>query len=357
MISEEKIAWLRLLRTPRIGRITFYHLLNVFSSAVLAIEGLDDYLNKLGKKTRYNISSKESVMKFLLECEKNCVKLIFSCDSEYPKNFLNCVDCSPILFCKGNISLFNRNVFAIVGSRTASFQGISFTKKLIKDLSDLVIISGFARGIDTAAHEASLDRGTIAVLGTGVNYVYPEENKILYEKIISNNGLIVSEIGLDEMPKPNFFAYRNRIISGIAKGVLVVEAAMNSGSLITAKYAGEQGRSVFAVPGHPYDIRSSGTNYLIKNGAVLVRNAEDVLQEFSAYSYNTVLNENSYSRIQECCVEDAKIMLKNMLGRAPITISEIVCMSKQDVSTVHAALAELELEDFLTIENNFVSLV
>ncbi|WP_342261874.1 DNA-processing protein DprA [Alphaproteobacteria bacterium endosymbiont of Tiliacea citrago] len=353
MLSEEKIAQLRLLKTPKIGRVTFFHLLKTFKTAIEAIYGLNDYLKQIGKKTQYSISSKESVLTFIDNCQKSNVKLIFFSDDQYPKEFLMASDYPPILYCKGNVNLLNNECLAVVGSRSASLQGISFTKKLIKDLNNITIVSGFAKGIDTAAHEASLSFGTIAVLGSGINIIYPEENKILYSKILEQNGLIVSEIGLNDSPKPNFFAYRNRLISGIAKGVLVVEAAINSGSLITAKYALEQGKNIFAVPGHPFDIRSYGTNYLIKNGAILVRNSDDILSEFNNYSNNTNFN-GMFSVAEENLDEVKNYILTNLRCDVSISISEIIALSNYSVASINAALAELELCDLVSIQYNLV---
>lgn len=355
-ITEEKIAWLRLLKTPGIGRVTFFHLLEVFKSAISAIDGFEQYLASFRKKNRFVLCSRESAMSFLENCDRSHTKLVFSCDSAYPKEFLLAQDFAPVLFCKGNLSLFSNECLAVVGSRAASFQGVSFTKKIIKDLSSLTIVSGFARGIDFAAHEAALSNGTIAVLGCGVNFIYPSENKDLYSKILDHNGLIISEIGLADSPKPNFFAYRNRVISGLSKGVLVVEAAMNSGSLITAKYAAEQGKNVFAVPGHPYDTRSQGTNYLIKNGAVLVRNSDDVLSEFQCYSVRRSTDRSSiFGVAEESDIESVKRFILERLGKAKVTISEIVSLSPHSVSVINTALAELDLSGDIIIEHNLVS--
>lgn len=354
---EEKIAYLQLLKTPKIGRVTFFHLLQHFKSAQAAVEGFADYVARFNKKVVYSLVSRQSILSFLDDCYNHSVKLVFFSDPEYPQEFLLAPDFAPVLFCKGNISLFNSDCLAIVGSRTASLQGLSFTKKLVKDLNSLSIVSGFAHGIDSAAHEASLSSGTIAVLGSGINYVYPEENKILYSKILDNNGLIVSEVGLSDTPRPNFFAYRNRVISGLSKGILVIEAAMNSGSLITAKYAVEQGKNIFAVPGHPYDLRSCGTNYLIKNGAILVRNSDDILSEFHSYRSSTPSMQSSLFGIAEDDISLVKQVILDGLGGAVMSISEIVSFSKYSISSVNSALAELELSGLILIDQNLVSLV
>lgn len=354
MYLEEHIARLQLIRTPKIGRVTFFNFLKLFGTAEKTIKELPEYLRKHGKENKYRIVSRMEILNFIQECEKHQIKILFFDDMDFPKNFLTSLDYPPILYCKGNIKLLNKNILAIVGSRIASLQGISLTKKIIRELRDFVIVSGLAKGIDKVAHEASLLNGTIAVLGSGVNIVYPLENQNLYDQIIQNNGLIISELGLNEEPKAAFFSYRNRIISGISNGVLVMEASLDSGSLVTAKYAAEQGKTVYAVPGHPYDLKSVGTNYLIKNGAVLVRNSEDILDEFLQYSIKSEQVDLFSSKISENNVEEVKEYLLNYLTISPISIYDIIDNSKYSIYELYPAFFELEMEDLIIIDRNFV---
>lgn len=194
-------------------------------------------------------------------------------------------DAPPVISLLGNINALSQPSLAIIGARNASLNGKKFAQKLAADLGDhgYTITSGLARGIDTAAHHGALQTGTIAVLAGGVDNIYPEENTDLYHKIIENNGAIISEAPLETKPIAHHFPRRNRIVSGLSKGVIVIEATLKSGSLITARMAGEQGRDVYAMPGYPSDPRASGPNALIRDGAILIRNAKDVIEHQESF--------------------------------------------------------------------------
>ena len=204
--------------------------------------------------------------------------LVALCEPDYPPALAALEDAPPVLGCLGHAHLLRRPTVAIVGARNASANGRRLARQLAAELGEakLLVASGLARGIDAAAHEGALETGTAAVVAGGVDVIYPEENTGLYEEIRSR-GVIISEIAAGTVPQARHFPRRNRLISGMARGVLVIEAALRSGSLITARFAADQGRDVFAVPGSPLDPRARGCNNLIRQGAVLVESAADVL--------------------------------------------------------------------------------
>ena len=226
--------------------------------------------------------TKEEAKQILKQSEKEKIKIITISDIEYPQNLINIVDRPFVLYTKGNYKLLNKeNKIAIVGSRECSEYGKKTTLKFSYLLSrkNCIIVSGMAKGIDTYAHKGALiAKGkTIAVLGSGVNYIYPKENEKLYNEIIEKEGLIISEYPLNKRPIPEYFPYRNRIISGISDKILITEARKKSGSIITANFALEQGKNVYAIPGNITSYKSEGTNMLIKEGAFLVTSLEDIL--------------------------------------------------------------------------------
>lgn len=229
-----------------------------------------------------NIEKKKEAEKILRKVEKENVKLITMMNEEYPKNLQRLYDKPILLYAKGNIKLLNSSKkISIVGSRNCSEYGKIVTQKMSYMLAkkDYTIVSGMAKGIDGYAHKGALaaQGNTIAILGSGVNYVYPEENRRLYNKILEKNGLILSEYGIDTKPIPEYFPARNRIISGLSDKILITEASKKSGTMITVNFAIEQGKTVYAVPGNITSARSEGTNELIKDGAILVNSLEDII--------------------------------------------------------------------------------
>lgn len=226
--------------------------------------------------------TKEEAKQILKQSYKEKIKIITVEDIEYPQELKNIENKPFVLYSKGNYKLLNeKNKIAIVGSRECSEYGKKTTLKFSYLLSrkNYIIVSGMAKGIDSYAHKGALiAKGkTIAVLGSGINYIYPKENEKLYNKIIEKNGLIISEYPLNEKPVPKYFPYRNRIISGISDKILITEARKKSGSIITANYALEQGKNIYAIPGNITSYKSEGTNMLIKEGAFLVTSLEDIL--------------------------------------------------------------------------------
>jgi DNA processing protein len=255
----------------------------------------------------------------------------------------------PIISALGHVTLLQREVVAIVGARNASALGRKLAWSLAKELSDagLVVASGLARGIDAAAHEGALAGGTCAVVAGGVDNIYPPENAALYERI-RNEGCIVSEMPLGQSPQARHFPRRNRIISGLSRGVVIVEASEGSGSLITANYALEQGREIFAVPGSPLDPRATGTNRLIREGATLIESAADVLaglrpilgRDFGEPDGRTPSGPITASEAE---ADRVRIFVEEALGPSPIEVDELVRLSKSPVSAVLAVLLELEV--------------
>lgn len=276
MDKNKLISYIQLINTTGIGPIHFRRLIERFSTVERA-------LSELSEKRK--IYPKEKAEEELMIAEIKHVKIITFEDELYPYNLKQIEDFPPILYALGNTDLLkNNNALAIVGSRNASISAKRLAQELASDLANknIVIVSGLARGIDSAAHEGALSANgnTIAVLGTGIDIIYPKENEDLYKEMI-HKGLILSEYPFHTQPQASNFPRRNRIVSGLSKGALVIEADTHSGSLITAHQALEQGRDVYAVPGAPHDGRSSGCNQLLKDGAVLVETAKDIIDNFN----------------------------------------------------------------------------
>ena len=276
--DEEALNWLQLIRSDGIGPVTFYKLIAQYGDAQTALEALPSHFKK-DKNNNRKIAQRDACMREVDTVQKRGGRLICAFDRAYPLALSAIDDAPPVLSVIGHSAFLNQNAIGIVGARNASFNAQKFTKTLAVDLGqeEQIIVSGLARGIDTAAHEGALKSGTVADVAGGVDIIYPRENKKLYEQIAAE-GCIVAESPLGMQPAAQHFPRRNRIISGLSAGVIVVEANLRSGSLITARLAAEQGRDVFAVPGFPRDPRAEGPNKLLKDGAVLVRNAQDVLE-------------------------------------------------------------------------------
>ena len=296
--DAEKLAWIRLIRTENIGPITFHELIEHFGSASAALEAVPELSRGGASRPSWQICSLEAAEREFAAARKAGARILAHTESDYPALLKHIPAPPPILFARGDVSLAARDTVAIVGSRNASAVGRQFTGELVRDLAaaGLVIASGLARGIDTAAHQAALDSGTIAAIAGGIDMIYPPENARLHEAIAAN-GLLLSENPPGFAPRGQDFPRRNRIISGVSSGVVVIEAAKKSGSLITARLALEQGREVFAVPGHPLDPRAAGANGLIRSGAPLVTCADDILEElFSSFRKGARWRETAHER-------------------------------------------------------------
>lgn len=277
LTTEELTDWLRLLRSRRVGISTFFRLLSDHESAAAALDALPAIAREAGVED-YEPATEDSVERELEAAERAGAHWIAFGSDDYPSLLAQIPDPPPLLAVIGDATLLTRPAIAVIGARNASSLGTRMARKLSGDLgrAGQVVVSGLARGIDTAAHLAALDSGTIAVMAGGIDVIYPAENTVLAQEI-AEKGLLVSEQPMHMRPQARHFPRRNRIISGLASAVVVVEAAARSGSLSTARTALDQGREVLAVPGHPFDARATGCNFLIRDGAHLVRGADDVL--------------------------------------------------------------------------------
>lgn len=288
MERAEKIARLRLIRSENVGPAAFRTLTAHFSSAEEALSRLPELAFKGGRKRPLAVCSQKDAENEIEATEKLGGRMIFSGEREYSRLLAQIPDAPPVLSVLGSVSFLNTPCIALVGTRNASINGKNIARRMAADLvkAGCTVVSGMALGIDAAAHEGALyaaneRASTVAVLGTGINVAYPRQNVRLYEQI-KEKGLLVSDYPFGTPPQPSNFPRRNRIISGLCAGLTVIEAALHSGSLITANKALEQGRDVFAVPATPSDPRAQGVNHLIKNGAPLVETAQDVLELLNA---------------------------------------------------------------------------
>lgn len=280
-------------------------------------------------------------------------------DSLYPSRLKNIKNPPKALYAIGNVSLLNSNIFSIIGSRSCSDNGFNLAKKFAKELSyqDLAIASGMALGIDTAAHLGTLEQGgkTIAVLANGFNHIFPPENLELFNKIIKNEGLVITEYPPEVIASSSQFLARNRIVSGLSLGILVVEAAYRSGTSVTAKFAIKQGRKVFALPHELTDIHGVGTNRLIKNGAKIVTNTEDILSELSLSTYKKPPIETKskispnieIAKIKKECNNSEYNKVYKFINSTPISLNELCKNSNKNISDINNILLMLELEGFI----------
>ncbi|MEM9477471.1 MAG: DNA-processing protein DprA [Pseudomonadota bacterium] len=278
LTEEEKLSWLRLLRSRRVGVSTFYRLMAEHGTAEAALAALPDVARAAGVAT-YEVCHPDYALGELRAGHRAGAQLLAYGEDAYPAALRTIPDPPPLLWLRGETDVFQRPMIALVGARNASSLGGRMARKLATELGaeGFVIVSGLARGIDTAAHLGALGTGTVAVMAGGVDVIYPAENAALSQEI-GEKGALVSDQPIHTQPQARHFPARNRLISGLARAVIVVEAAAKSGSLITARNALDQGREVLAVPGHPFDARASGCNMLIRDGAAMVRGARDVIE-------------------------------------------------------------------------------
>lgn len=361
-ISSEKLSWLRLARSENIGKSTFFRLIKIFGTAQNALEQLPEFAQNGGLKRNIIICPRDLAEKEIANTKKFGAEIILFCDENYPRLLREISDPSPVLTIKGNPEFFNRDALAIVGPRNASFNAIGFAKKVALELGQhsVITVSGMARGVDSAAHEGSILSGTIGVIAGGINNIYPTENSRLYSEVCER-GLLVTENFFGALPIGGNFVQRNRIISGLSLGVIVVEAGLRSGSLTTAKFAIEQGREVFAVPGSPFDPRCHGTNRLIKDGAKMVEMMEDILEEIPSlrarFSQVGMLREPEKSEFiaptakmpSDNDIKKIREEILEKLSFVPIEIEEIIRELQLPSRLVNIALVQLELADQITV--------
>jgi DNA processing protein len=345
LTDAQRIDWLRLIRSDHVGPRTFRSLVNHFGSARTALERLPDLSRRGGASRPARICSEEEARAELAASERLGVHLVSPGEDGYPPRLAVLDDAPPLLGVRGLRDALMRPMIAIVGSRNASGAGLKFAGQLARDLSDagFVIVSGLARGIDQAAHRASINGGTVAMLAGGHDKVYPPEHEDLLTAIIAT-GAAISEMPLGHVPRARDFPRRNRLISGAALGVVVVEAALRSGSLITARMAAEQGREVFAVPGSPLDPRAAGTNDLIKQGATLITEASEIIQSVEPIMGRPLeLREPDEDPLASEPDTSERARIIGLLGPTPLLLDDLIRMAEASPAIVRTVLLELEL--------------
>jgi DNA processing protein len=390
LTDEQRLDWLRLIRSENVGPRTFRALVNQFGGASAALEALPD-LARRGGRPRLKIATRAEAEREMATALRLGVRFVAMGEPDYPRTLQAIDTAPPLIAVRGPTDVLSKPCVAIVGSRNASAAGLTFAERLSRQLGEAgyVVVSGLARGIDTRAHRAALDTGTVAVLAGGLDRVYPSENEPLLSAIVERGGAVISEMPIGWEPRGRDFPRRNRIVSGLSYGVVVVEAARRSGSLITARFALEQGREVFAVPGSPLDPRAEGTNDLIRDGATLCAGVEHVtgvlepliasgprpdsgaqesrepigieelwdeldLPEIARAPLGPVIPEGGL--IDERA--DGETDLIGLLGPSPIAIDDLVRQSGLPIRAVQMTLLELEIAGRLERHGgNTVSLV
>mgnify|MGYP000477641969 CR=1 FL=1 len=343
----ERFARLRLLRSRRVGIATYKRLLIEHGTAQNALAALPEVARAAGVKG-YKICPEDAVVAELRNAKLAGARLLLQGDKDYPTLLNDLADAPPFLWTLGNTALLKQPLIALVGARNASSLGTRMAKSLARELGEMgfVIVSGLARGVDAAAHLASLATGTVAAQAGGVDVMYPAENTKLAEDIAAK-GVRLSEQPMGLQPMARHFPSRNRIISGLAQATIVVEAAAKSGSLITARDALDQGRDVLAVPGHPFDARAAGCNMLIRDGATLVRNAKDVVEvlawEAKDEANHMATEEPPKKRnLRETAALHSQILSR--LGPSPLAEDQLIRDLNVGASQVAPALVDLELD-------------
>ncbi|WP_066553761.1 DNA-processing protein DprA [Croceicoccus bisphenolivorans] len=346
--QEEAFARIRLLRSPNVGPVTFRHLLARFGNAVTAIEALPDLAARGGK--RQQAAPVDRIRAEIAAVRDAGAKYLFHDDPAYPALLREAPSAPPIVTYRGDPALLARPAVAIVGARNASAAALKLARQFGEALAGegRLVVSGLARGIDGAAHEGALASGaTAAIIAGGIDIAYPPQHAELQERI-ANEGVLIAEQPPGTEPQARHFPGRNRIIAGLCAGTLVVEAAPRSGSLITARLAGEAGREVMAIPGNPLDGRARGCNQLIREGAILVQTAGDVselLDGFTGQPRSTFREdrEDYASFAVDPAAEPEPAMIENLLSSSPVPVDDIVRASGESTASVQLALLELEL--------------
>ncbi len=347
----EQLARLRQAQSEHVGPITFRQLLARFGTAEKALAALPALAKRGGLRKTIRLFPKDQAREIFEEVSGMGCFFLFLGDDLYPEALAALEDAPPYLIAKGHAHLLGRKTLAVVGTRNASINGQRFSQELANQLGEqgFVIVSGLARGIDAHAHIGALETGTIAVLGGGIDVYYPRENRALQDKI-AENGLLLTEHTAGAKPQPQNFPRRNRIISGLSLGVVVVEAALRSGSLITARLALEQGREVFAVPGHPMDPRAKGPNSLIRSSALLIESAEDILEALKE-RLRTPLSDPTkdlFDGWEEAAqefeiIEETRDLVVQMLSPSPTPVDDLLRHGNLTASLLLTILLELEL--------------
>jgi DNA processing protein len=343
--DAERRDWLRLARTENVGPVTFDQLIGRFGTPAKALAALPDLARRGGRMGALKVPTDPEVETELADGEALGARLIAACEPEFPQALAALDPPPPLIWARGRVELLDGACVAIVGARVASAAGQRFARGLAAELGQAgqVIVSGLARGIDAAAHEGALSTGTVAVLGGGVDDIYPPENRALYDRIVET-GCVVSENQPGRAAVARDFPRRNRIISGLSRAVVVVEAEVRSGSLITARLAAEQGREVLAVPGSPLDPRARGANDLIRQGAAICEGAEDVLRALEGLRGFREPEGPGFRAGPPVEPDDAlRERVAALLSPTPVSRDEIVRATAAPAPAVFAALVELSL--------------
>ncbi len=354
MLSEaERLARVRLIRTERIGPIVFRRLTETYGSAVAALAAVPRLAQRGGERRPLKLCPEATARDEIARLEAMGARLIFVGESDYPALLAETADPPPALAVRGRLDLLARPIVSVVGARNASAAGRRVASDIAGGLgaAGYAVASGLARGIDAAVHVATLASGTIAVVAGGVDVVYPQENKGLFDMILTQ-GAVVGEQPPGTVPQATHFPRRNRIISGLARGVVVIEAAFGSGSLITARFAADQGREVFAVPGSPLDPRARGTNDLLRHGATLTETAQDVIAGLEGWvapraEEGSMADEPPPAEIDEADMDRARREIVGLLGPTPVEVDEILRQCQVTPALARIVLLELELADRL----------
>ena len=350
--DRQRLNWLRLIRSDNVGPATFRDLINHFGSAETAIEQLPELSRRGGSARSIRVASVDDAERELEAARKFGAVFIGIGEPDYPPALRRIDGAPPLITAIGDLALATRAAVGIVGARNASVSGAKMAARMARELgaAGYVIVSGFARGIDAAAHRASMESGTIAALAGGLDQPYPPENSELYKEICAGNGLAISEMPMGWEPRARDFPRRNRLIAGIGLGLVVIEAAQRSGSLITARRAADFGRLVFAVPGSPLDPRAAGTNGLLKDGAIVTTESRDVIDALAPSSRlfpddEPLLKEpegDDGARFTEPH-DDERTRVIEALGPSPAEIDDIIRHTGVSAQTVYLVLIELDL--------------
>lgn len=345
--ERQRRAWLRLFRTENVGPATFRQLINRFGSAEAALTALPD-LARQGGARQIRIASEEAVDAELETAHRLGARFLAVNEPHYPPLLARIDQAPPLIAVMGQLHLLDEPTLSIVGARNASLAGVRLAQRIAGQLGQhgYVIASGLARGIDAAAHHGSLETGTIAALAGGLDQPYPPENRELYAEI-AERGVVLSEMPFGWQPRAKDFPRRNRLVAGIGHGLLVVEAAYRSGSLISARLANDMGRLVFAVPGSPLDPRAAGTNRLLKEGAVLVTDADDIVEALAPQleppSFPQPLEEPPEIASAPPPGDDERALVLRALGPTPTSIDDIIHHTGLHPAQVSLILLELDL--------------
>jgi DNA processing protein len=343
-VTDDLIDRIRLVRSPGIGPITFRQLLLRFGSPGAALAAVPDLARRGGGQAPRLFTAGEAEQE-AARVEKLGARYLMLGRGPYPALLAEMDDAPPLLIAKGDLELIDRRTVAMVGARNASAAACRFARGLAHDLGleGVAVVSGLARGVDSAAHDGALDSGTVGVVAGGIDVFYPPENEAR-QKAMFERGLVVAEMPPGTEPRARHFPYRNRIIAGISVGTVVVEAAPRSGSLITARLAAEAGREVMAVPGSPLDPRAQGCNQLIRDGATLVQTAADVMEAVQPFQSSVASPTASYELPKGEVLDDEGLGdVEQLLGPSPVPVDEIIRLSGASSGAVQMALLELDL--------------